>query len=114
MKNLKRCVPFLLLCLSPPLSAQAFSLFSLQEYQQTQKAYLLAKETLDTSQKKLLDVTAESNNLLQDVSTKEMAIGDLTAQVEALREALAEVEKAQGEQRALFKQDCNKLMAEAM
>ena len=48
------------------------------------------------------------------MATKEMAIGDIAAEVEALREAVAEVEKAQKEQRALFKIDCNKLMAQAM
>jgi uncharacterized protein YlxW (UPF0749 family) len=88
--------------------------FFLQEYQQTHQAYLSAKDTLDTSQKQLLDINAESNNLRQDVATKEMAIGDLTAQVDALRASVAEVEKVQKEQRALFKQDCRKLMAEAM
>jgi len=87
---------------------------SLQEYEQAHKAYLSAKDSLDTSQKKLLDVTAESHNLIQDVATKEMAIGDLTSQVEVLRQSVAEVEVDQRKQRALFKQDCNKLMAEAM
>jgi uncharacterized protein YoxC len=86
----------------------------LQEYQQAHKAYLSAKDSLDSSQKKLLDITAESDNLLQDIATKEMAISDLTSQVEMLRQSVSEVEVVQREQRALFKQDCNKLIAEAM
>jgi uncharacterized protein YoxC len=91
-----------------------FFLFSLQEYQQTHKAYLAAKDILDTFEKKLLDVTAESNNLHQDIATKEMSIGEISAQVEELRASVSEVEKAQREHRALFKQECNQLMAEAM
>ncbi|KAG7671115.1 hypothetical protein KSW81_004539 [Nannochloris sp. 'desiccata'] len=85
-----------------------------EEYQQMHKAYLSAKDALDTSQKKLLDINAEINNLRQDVATKEMAIGELTSQVEALRQSVCEVENSQREQRALFKKDCNKLITEAM